>query len=125
MIYINGGKSSYDTYTLLAHEGFPGHLYQHEYFRRKETQELRHVLNFSAYSEGWATYVENRSYQFEENGLEKGMGEILARNSSITKGMHFWISGLITRAGTGKRPLILSASFFLSATKRQMRFMTV
>ncbi len=75
VIYINGGKSSYDTYTLLAHEGFPGHLYQHEYFRRKETQELRHVLNFSAYSEGWATYVENRSYQFEENGLEKGMGE--------------------------------------------------
>ena len=85
VIYINGGKSSYDTYTLLAHEGFPGHLYQHEYFRRKETQELRHVLNFSAYSEGWATYVENRSYQFEGNGLEKGMGEILARNSSITK----------------------------------------
>lgn len=88
VIYINGGKSSYDTYTLLAHEGFPGHLYQHEYFRRKETQELRHVLNFSAYSEGWATYVENRSYQFEGNGLEKGMGEILARNSSITKGMY-------------------------------------
>ena len=26
--------------------------------------------------------------------------------------MHFWISGLITRAGTGKRPLILSASYF-------------
>lgn len=70
--------------------------------------------------------MENRSYQFEENGLEKGMGEILARNSSITKGMYALLDIRINyEAGTGKRPLILSASFFLSATKRQMRFMTV
>lgn len=88
VIYINRGSGDYDTYTLLAHEGFPGHLYQHEYFRRKEAQELRYALSFSAYSEGWGTYAENCSYLFEGNGLEKGMGEVLARNSSVTKGLY-------------------------------------
>ncbi|MBS5538068.1 MAG: DUF885 family protein, partial [Lachnospiraceae bacterium] len=61
---------------------------QNEYFRRKEAQELRYALSFSAYAEGWGTYAENCSYLFDGNGLEKGMGEVLARNSSITKGLY-------------------------------------
>lgn len=126
VIYINGGKGSYDTYTLLAHEGFPGHLYQHEYFRRKETQELRHVLNFPHIRKGGQPMWKIALISLKGMVWRREWVKFWPETVLLPKGcMHFWISGLITRAGTGKRPLILSASFFLSATKRQMRFMTV
>ena len=55
------------------------------YYLGREVPEVRHALNFTAYSEGWATYVENRSYLFEDNGLGNVMGELMRRDSSVTK----------------------------------------
>ena len=88
VIYINRGSGSYDVLTVLAHEGYPGHLYQNVYYLGREVPEIRHVLNFTAYSEGWATYVENRSYLFEGNGLGNVMGELMRRDSSVTKAIY-------------------------------------
>lgn len=51
-------------YTTLAHEGFPGHMYQNIYFKLQETNPLRKVLKCSGYVEGWATYAEMYSYRF-------------------------------------------------------------
>lgn len=51
-------------FTTLAHEGYPGHLYQNVYFKNKETNILRKVIKNSGYMEGWATYVENYMYNF-------------------------------------------------------------
>lgn len=53
-------------FTTLAHEGYPGHLYQNVYFKNQETNVLRKVLKNSGYMEGWATYVENYMYNFLE-----------------------------------------------------------
>ncbi|MDY3898757.1 MAG: DUF885 domain-containing protein [Bacilli bacterium] len=53
-------------FTTLAHEGYPGHLYQNVYFKNKQTNVLRKVLKSSGYMEGWATYVENYMYNFLE-----------------------------------------------------------
>lgn len=47
---------------VLAHEGFPGHLYQTTYFRNTHPDNIRLLLNFPGYSEGWATYAELYSY---------------------------------------------------------------
>ncbi|WP_434310603.1 DUF885 domain-containing protein [Hominifimenecus sp. rT4P-3] len=66
-IYINRSSSTGGLYTTLAHEGYPGHLYQNVYFNRTEPCHLRHLLNFTGYSEGWATYVENLSYEYNTN----------------------------------------------------------
>lgn len=88
VIYINRGSGSYDVLTVLAHEGYPGHLYQNVYYLGREVPEVRHALNFTAYSEGWATYVENRSYLFEDNGLGNVMGELMRRDSSVTKAVY-------------------------------------
>lgn len=53
-------------YTTLAHEGYPGHLYQTVYSKRFQEQEgglpLGSVLYYGGYVEGWAMYVELASY---------------------------------------------------------------
>lgn len=84
-IYINGGDDfqNDDLYTTLAHEGYPGHLYQNVYFLNNTSCHLRHILSCGGYSEGWATYVENYSYTLD-NGLDKNLAEILACNQSVT-----------------------------------------
>lgn len=53
-------------YTTLAHEGYPGHLYQTVYSKRFQEQEgslpLGSILYYGGYVEGWAMYVELSSY---------------------------------------------------------------
>ncbi len=64
VIYINpaSGYSGLDLYTTLAHEGYPGHLYQNVYFASQSPDLIRHLLDVGGYTEGWATYVEMYAY---------------------------------------------------------------
>ncbi len=65
VIYINRGSTDTDSlYTTLAHEGFPGHLYQNNYYRAQKPNPLRLLLNFRGYSEGWATFAELQSPKY-------------------------------------------------------------
>lgn len=50
-------------YTTLAHEGFPGHLYQNVYFKNQDVNIIRKVLKNKGYLEGWATYAERYMYK--------------------------------------------------------------
>lgn len=82
-IYINE-SSNYDRiklFTTLAHEGFPGHLYQNVMANSSDLPAIRHLLNYSGYTEGWATYVEMISYQYA--GLESDLASVLQLNQSI------------------------------------------
>ncbi len=67
-IYINPADSLHglDLYTTLAHEGFPGHLYQTHYFALQQPASIRHLLDMSGYVEGWATYVESLAYSYAD-----------------------------------------------------------
>ena len=53
-------------FTTLAHEGYPGHLYQTVYSKRYQEQEnilpLGNVLYYGGFVEGWAMYVELNSF---------------------------------------------------------------
>lgn len=53
----NKDDMTYRPYGTMAHEGFPGHLYQTIYFHRQNPSKFRYVT-FSnlAYLEGWAEY---------------------------------------------------------------------
>lgn len=101
-IYINRSMSSGENlFPTLAHEGYPGHLYQTVYFSDKCTELLRSHLSFSSYSEGWAFYVENYSYSLD-NGLNPVVSQVLANNSSCTLGLHAILDLYINYYGWSK-----------------------
>ena len=87
-IYINQAHSLTDInlFTTLAHEGYPGHLYQTTYFASTEPDPIRTVLNFSGYVEGWATLAEMYSYYI--SSLEKPYATLLQKNNSIILGLY-------------------------------------
>lgn len=87
-IYINQNErySANDRYTTIAHEGYPGHLYQNVYFRSRSTNNLRQILPVLGYSEGWATYVENYACTLD-NGLSPELGQLLAANKIASLGL--------------------------------------
>ncbi len=64
VIYINPESDLKDLslFTTLAHEGYPGHLYQTVYSAQNGLPNVRSLLNFGGYTEGWATYAEMYSY---------------------------------------------------------------
>jgi len=103
VIYINNNPrfQNEDLYTTLAHEGYPGHLYQNVYFLSKKPNDLRSILSFSSYSEGWATYVEYYSYTLD-NGLDPELGKLLAHNTAITLGIYAYLDICINYEGWDK-----------------------
>lgn len=66
VIYINRGNPTTDLelFATLAHEGFPGHLYQTQYFSRSNPSHIRQLLTSGGYIEGWATYIESFAYGY-------------------------------------------------------------
>lgn len=81
-IYINQ-SSQFDLssiFTTLAHEGYPGHLYQCVFFNDQSPDPIRSILDFGGYSEGWATYVELESYYLA--GFDKKVATLLEKNSA-------------------------------------------
>lgn len=97
VIYINNNPE-YDLsqiFTTIAHEGYPGHLYQSVYFRDLKPAPIRSLLNFGGYVEGWATYVEYYSYYlagFDKNiaeFLEASMAANMALYCRLDMGIHY------------------------------------
>lgn len=87
-IYINPGHlpDDLDLYTTLAHEGYPGHLYQNVYYAASDPAPVRSLLGCGGYTEGWATYTEMMSYY--TTGLPVGQATLLQRNASVLLGIY-------------------------------------
>lgn len=87
-IYINQGHSLTDInlFTTLAHEGYPGHLYQTTYFASTDPDPVRSLLSYGGYVEGWATYAEMCSYYLSP--LSKPHATLLQKNNSIILGLY-------------------------------------
>lgn len=62
-IKVNGSEvesGSLMMYETLAHEGYPGHLYEFtNFYDNDNICNARKALNFTGATEGWAKYVEN------------------------------------------------------------------
>lgn len=69
VIYVNKNlfreRPTYAFFTL-AHEGIPGHLLQHSILKNSSLPKIRKLIGYSAYSEGWATYVETYVGKYTE-----------------------------------------------------------
>lgn len=88
VIYINQAHTLDDIhlFTTLAHEGYPGHLYQTTYYASKNPDPLRTLFNFKGYVEGWATYAEMCSYYL--SSLDKPAATLLQKNNSLILGLY-------------------------------------
>ena len=88
VIYINRAHMNDDLtlFTTLAHEGYPGHLYQTIYYENTDPAPIRSVMDFGGYVEGWATYAEMGSYYLTP--LSKEQAVLLQKNSSIILGLY-------------------------------------
>lgn len=62
-VKVNGSAVEGDSlslYTTLAHEGYPGHLYQHTGFcDNSGVPNIRKLIDFIGSTEGWAQYASN------------------------------------------------------------------
>lgn len=88
VIYINQGyvRDHLSMFTTLAHEGYPGHLYQTTYYAAQDPDPIRNIFNFGGYVEGWATYAEMCSYYLAD--LPKEQATLLQKNASVMLGLY-------------------------------------
>ncbi len=87
-IFVNYSEeyADMDLFPTLAHEGFPGHLYQTTYFASTNPHPLRQIVAPIGYSEGWAKYVE--TYSYELAGLDDYTAELLAIDQLFGFGLY-------------------------------------
>ena len=61
----DSGSKDIELFSTLAHEGFPGHLYQDEYFRAQPGFHIiNQALSYTGYQEGWATMMGTEAYKW-------------------------------------------------------------
>lgn len=97
-IYINDACDYSDLYyfTTLAHEGYPGHLYQTIQSYHYGLASVRCLLNYPGYTEGWATYVEMLSYYYaglpqkEASLLQHNQAAVLSLYATSDIGIHYY-----------------------------------
>ena len=87
-IYINDASKYNDVsyFATLAHEGFPGHLYQTISSYASGDPKVQALLNYPAFTEGWATYVEMQSYYYAN--LPKDVASLLQHNQAATLSLY-------------------------------------
>lgn len=88
VIYINQAQiqDNLTLFTTLAHEGYPGHLYQTVFYEATNPDPVRSLFDFGGYVEGWATYAEMCSYYLTP--LPKEQAALIQKNSSIILGLY-------------------------------------
>lgn len=84
VMYINQSER-FDlskSFATIAHESYPGHLYQTCYFQSQNPCPVRSIISIGGYSEGWGTYAELYSYQLA--GLDSDVAKLLSANTLLT-----------------------------------------
>ncbi|MFG6393518.1 MAG: DUF885 domain-containing protein [Lachnospiraceae bacterium] len=84
VVYLNKNEKYdlSDAFSTIAHESYPGHLYQNCYFQSLNPAPVRSVINCGGYSEGWATYAELYSYSIA--GIDKDVAKLMVQNTIAT-----------------------------------------
>lgn len=72
---------------MLAHEGYPGHLYQSAYFNDREPVPVRRLLACGGYNEGWGLYSELYAYSFD-NGLPEAVKPLMRCSEASSYGLY-------------------------------------
>ncbi len=90
-IYISKESSSeQNLYTTLAHEGYPGHLYQYAYFSNRRSNPVRRLITSSGYNEGWGLYCDLYAYTFD-NGLSEAVKPLMKCSEAANYGLYAFL----------------------------------
>ena len=75
VVYVNPASINENLFmfTVLAHESYPGHMYQTVYFLQQSPHPIRVSLSNTGYTEGWATYAEMMSYYYADISYEEAL----------------------------------------------------
>ena len=97
VIYINPSANyqGLELFTTLAHEGFPGHLYQTVSFERQNPSGIRNLLDTSGFAEGWATYVEPFAYEYAADYILDSSAYDLARLAWLNRSINLCMYSLL------------------------------
>lgn len=97
VIYINQARrpSGPELFSTLAHEGFPGHLYQTVYFASTKPSDIRYLISFGGYVEGWATYAESCIPSYAKDFLDDSAAADVASLYWINRSMNLCIYSLM------------------------------
>ena len=114
-IYLNPADemTGIELYSTLAHEGFPGHLYQTVSFSRSDPLLIRHLYAPSGYVEGWATYVESYACRYAARNLDANT-QALCRLWYLNRSVHLILCSLLDLGIHSQGWLLADASAFLA-----------
>ena len=113
-----------ELYTTLAHEGYPGHLYQTVYSSLyasiQNGQPVRELLFYGGYVEGWAYYTERISYEYAaqllSNGDPDSPAALLCRMISLQRDLQINLFSLLDISlhyyGAPRSDILLSLTSF-------------
>lgn len=83
VIYINPSfqPDQNELVTTLAHEGYPGHMYQNSFEHGADFHPIRNLIYVGGYTEGWGLYSEFYAYDYlgltsEEAGFLRALSSL-------------------------------------------------
>lgn len=88
VIYLNNGylNEGISFFTTLAHESYPGHLYQTVFENSNDRHPVHRLLYFGGYIEGWGTYAEQLSYYYAP--IPQDMATLLSCTRAMTLNLY-------------------------------------
>ncbi len=90
-----------DLHPTLAHEGYPGHLYQNIYTASCNLPLVRNLLSYAGYSEGWATYVE-MEYSYDYIGMDETLADLFSGEQAFSLALSSYLDMKIHYDGWDK-----------------------
>lgn len=80
----SGDISDIQTYYTVAHEGFPGHMYQYGYMYENLASPYRKTIaNSNAYTEGYAVYAQYYAFKYLDK-MDQSLLEAVKENELIS-----------------------------------------
>ncbi len=79
-LVLNGDFSA-NSYNTVAHEGYPGHMYQYNYFKQSDAHLSRKLFSNLGYMEAWAMYSADDMNQYAD---DVEVAEFISLNNLLT-----------------------------------------
>ena len=84
-----------ELFSTLAHEGFPGHLYQNTWYMAQNPAKIRAADTLIGYSEGWGMYAESCAWEYA------GLDEDVQKLHQIWLGLSYAEEAMVDLAVNG------------------------